>query len=90
MFYSQVHLQHCSSCEQLHMLTMEWVTISVDKEGKASTNEEQIVDRLLLNPENYAMLQQHFEELPEYVEEESPDEPDTESDQPDEFPDIKL
>lgn len=57
LFY-RIDLHVCEQCKQTNTLTVQEVSVSVDKEGDRSENATAVVDKLLITPQDVEKLSQ--------------------------------
>jgi hypothetical protein len=87
--FCEVELTACPTCTELRLVTVRNVVIGVDKEGKPTRNDQNIVLHLMLNDRQHAELTRHMEDLPAPPEEPPIGTPSDAPDGPDELPKIK-
>ena len=71
--YTEFALARCTGCDDLHLMTMTDVKLSVDKEGKLERNESHVIRNLIIDAESRELLLEILKDRPQ----EEPDEPET-------------
>lgn len=56
--YTSYDLSHCSSCNDLHLLSIETIKTTIDGEGKAQTNKTDVIRNLLIDAESMALIEE--------------------------------
>lgn len=56
--YTSYDLSHCSVCNNLHLLSIETITTTVDAQGRATTNKTDVIRNLLIDAESMALIQE--------------------------------
>jgi hypothetical protein len=71
--YVEAELNHCSGCSQLHLMTINLVTIKINDEGKPEKSEQQIVQNLLVTANVHESVKELAARPPGVVAPELPD-----------------
>ena len=58
--HTLVTLNHCDGCQKLHLLSLSAITITVNKKGETTRNEEVVTRNLLVEPEVHQRVVQIY------------------------------
>ncbi len=56
--YTSYDLSHCPSCNNLHLLSIETVSTTLDAEGKTSTTNTDVIRNLLIDAESMELIKE--------------------------------
>ena len=62
--FVQAELNHCPGCNQLHLLTLKTVALSLDKDGKTQRSEQPISEHLLVTSEVHKTIRDNASRPP--------------------------
>ena len=71
--FVQADLNHCPGCNQLHLLTLKTITLSLDKDGKTQKSEQPISEHMLVTAEVHQAIRESASRTPEAQSETEPE-----------------
>ncbi len=56
--YTSYDLSHCSVCNDLHLLSIETIKTTIDKDGKTQTNKTDVIRNFLIDAESMELIKE--------------------------------